>query len=145
MIILDANILIRAVLGKRVREIIETHYGRTRFFAPDTAFAEAREHLPDILLKRGISPESALTVLDELIGVIECVDAEIYGPLEHTAHQRLRIRDEDDWPVLATALVLECPIWTEDADFFGAGVATWTTDRVELLLRETGRNSGEPE
>jgi hypothetical protein len=68
------------------------------------AFAEAREHLPDILLKRGIQPEIALTVLDELTGIIECVDAEIYGPLEHTARQRLRACDEDDWPVLATAL-----------------------------------------
>ncbi len=33
---------------------------------------------------------------------------------------------------------LQCPIWTEDADFFGTGVATWTTDRVELLLHELG-------
>jgi hypothetical protein len=25
-------------------------------------------------------------------------------------------------------------VWTEDADFFGTGIATWTTDRVELYL-----------
>jgi hypothetical protein len=25
-------------------------------------------------------------------------------------------------------------VWTEDSDFFGAGVATWTSDRVELYL-----------
>src|SRR3982750_3560217 len=134
MVILDANILIRAVLGKRVREILETHSARVRFFAPDTAFAEAREHLPGILLKRGIEPEAALAVLAELAVVIGCIDAEIYGPFETAARQRLQRRDEEDWPVLATALALECPIWTEDADFFGAGVATWTTDRVEFLL-----------
>jgi hypothetical protein len=29
---------------------------------------------------------------------------------------------------------LDCPVWTEDTDFFGAGVATWTTDRVALYL-----------
>lgn len=46
------------------------------------------------------------------------------------------MRDEEDWPVLATALALEYPIWTEDADFFGTGIATWTTDRVEMLLNE---------
>ncbi len=40
----------------------------------------------------------------------------------------------EDWPVIACALALECPIWTEDRDFFGAGVPTWTTDRVELYL-----------
>jgi hypothetical protein len=36
--------------------------------------------------------------------------------------------------VLAAALALGCAIWTEDTDFFGCGVATWTTDRVELYL-----------
>jgi predicted nucleic acid-binding protein len=50
-------------------------------------------------------------------------------------------RDEDDWPILASALALGCPIWTEDTDFFGCGVATWTTDRVELYLAK----ASEPE
>ena len=143
MVVLDANILIRAVLGRRVREILEAHFTRTRFFVPDTAIAEAREHLPEILLKRGINPESAMTVLDELLELIDCIDGEVYGRFETAARQRLKKRDEEDWPVLATALALECPIWTEDADFFGAGVATWTTDRVELLLIESRPDLGD--
>jgi predicted nucleic acid-binding protein len=84
-------------------------------------------------------------VLAELAVLIGCIDAEIYGPFETAARQRLQRRDEEDWPVLATALALECPIWTEDADFFGAGVATWTTDRVELLLREVQADPEEPD
>ena len=140
MVILDANILIRAVLGKRVREILETYSAGVRFFAPDTAFAEAREHLPGILVKRSIDPEAALAVLAELTVLIGCIDAEVYAPFEMAARRRLQKRDEEDWPVLAAALALGCPIWTEDADFFGAGIATWTTDRVELLLREQRPN-----
>ena len=31
-------------------------------------------------------------------------------------------------------MALGCPVWTEDADFFGTGVATWTSDRVALYL-----------
>jgi len=80
--------------------------------------------------------EAAIAVLDDMLVLIACIDAEIYGKYETSARERLKRRDEEDWPVLATALALECPIWTEDADFFGAGVATWTTDRIELLLRE---------
>ena len=136
MVVLDANILIRAVLGSRVREILEKHSTRVRFFARDAAFNEAREHIPGILLKRGINPEAALTVLDELTVLIGSIDVEIYGPFEASARERLQKRDEEDWPVLAAALALECPLWTEDADFFGAGVATWTTDRIELLLSQ---------
>jgi len=37
--------------------------------------------------------------------------------------------------VFARALSLSCAIWTEDADFFGIGVAVWTSDRVEIFLR----------
>jgi predicted nucleic acid-binding protein len=39
-------------------------------------------------------------------------------------------RDVEDWPVAAVALMLSVPVWTEDRDFFGSGIATWTTDRV---------------
>jgi hypothetical protein len=53
---------------------------------------------------------------------------------EHDARERLRVRDEDDWPVLASALALSCPIWSEDADFFGTGVAVWTTSRIKIFL-----------
>jgi predicted nucleic acid-binding protein len=110
MVVLDANIPIRAVLGRRVREILEDHFTSTRFFVPDTAIAEAREHLPEILLKRGVNPESAMVVLDELPDLIGCIDDEVYGRFEKTARRRLQRRDEEDWSVLATALALECPI-----------------------------------
>jgi predicted nucleic acid-binding protein len=47
----------------------------------------------------------------------------------------LRDRDESDWPVLAIALALGCAIWSEDQDFFGTGVAVWTTSRIEIFLK----------
>jgi hypothetical protein len=28
-------------------------------------------------------------------------------------------------------------VWTEDQDFFGSGVATWSTNNIELYLRDT--------
>jgi len=53
-IVLDANILIRAVLGKRVRELIDFNPGTVQFFAPDVADAEARKYLLALLEKRGV-------------------------------------------------------------------------------------------
>jgi predicted nucleic acid-binding protein len=136
MLVLDANILIRAVLGLRVRTLL-SRYAAVEFFAPDTAFEEARKHLPEILMKRGIPAQAALSLLDSLAEVVHPVERDTYTSFENAARRRLAARDLDDWPVLATALALRCPIWTEDRDFFGAGVATWTTDRVELFLKET--------
>jgi predicted nucleic acid-binding protein len=134
VLVLDANILIRAVLGRRVRGLLAEYRNRVEFFAPDTVFAEAREHLPELLVRRMVPVVPALDYLESLSGLIQTVERETYGAFATTARLRLRGRDPNDWPILATALALRCPIWTEDTDFFGCGVATWTTDRVELYL-----------
>ncbi len=65
---------------------------------------------------------------------MQVIGPETYVTCEYVARKRLDRRDADDRPVLASALALDCPIWTEDTDFFGCGVATWTTDRIELYL-----------
>jgi hypothetical protein len=54
MLVLDANILIRAALGRRVRQILEAYAARgIRFYAPDVAYADAGRYLPALLKKRG--------------------------------------------------------------------------------------------
>lgn len=135
MLVLDANILIRAVLGRRVLALLVRYGSDVQFFAPESAFEEAREHLPSILSKRNVPVVEALEVLDSLSQIVQPISTDTYIAFEQVARQRLAGRDLEDWPVLAAALALNCPIWTEDADFFGAGIATWTTDRVELFLK----------
>ncbi len=133
-VVLDANILIRAVLGKRVREPIFDNASTVKFFAPDVAYADARKYLPALLEKRGVDSGSAMLVLDRLEGIVQSVDAELYEGQQQQALQRIAARDADDWPVLACAMTLNCPVWTEDADFFGSSVATWTSDRIALYF-----------
>ncbi|MDO4230891.1 MAG: PIN domain-containing protein [Lautropia sp.] len=133
-LVLDANILIRAVLGARARQLILQYAASTLFFAPDVAYEDARHYLPALLQKRGMDPGSALLVLDALADVVRPLDLELYQHLKADALSRIGTRDEDDWPVLACAMLIDCPVWTEDNDFFGTGVATWTSDRVELFL-----------
>ena len=67
-------------------------------------------------------------MLEGLTAIIAAVDANLYEIYEVEAKQRIAIRDIDDWPIVAVSLMLNCPVWTEDADFFGTGVATWTSD-----------------
>jgi predicted nucleic acid-binding protein len=134
MLVLDANILIRAVLGSRVLSLLRKYAGQIEFLAPDTAFQEAREHLPSILERRGIPIDPAIASLNSLSDLVQTIEFETYSSFEEVARERIASRDEDDWPILAAALALGCPIWTEDTDFFGCGVATWTTDRVEPYL-----------
>jgi predicted nucleic acid-binding protein len=142
LIVLDANILIRAVLGRRVEALLERYASETiRFCAPQAAFADAEKYLPPLLRKIGKSDSNLTSKLVYLRRLVEPVETEVYRALEDSARERLRNRDEEDWPVLVAALALNCPIWTEDADFFGTGVAVWTTSRIEIFLRNAGRSS----
>jgi predicted nucleic acid-binding protein len=141
-IILDANILIRCVLGQKVPALLAAHAATIDFLAPDTAFEEARKHLPTILHARGDDGTGVIAALDELDAVTAIVTpmpASSYEPLRARALARIGLRDPHDWQVLACALLLKCPIWTEDRDFFGTGVATWTTALVELYFADPDR------
>lgn len=135
-IVLDANILIRAAFGEQVRHILKKYEDQARFYTPDVAFGDARKYVLTISELRQVDSGLGLSVLDQLAGLVEQVDRSLYEHYEPIAHDRIDRRDPDDWPVVAVALLLRLPIWTEDQDFFGSGVATWTTDRVEVYLRE---------
>jgi predicted nucleic acid-binding protein len=135
MIILDANILIRFVLGRGVRRLIEDWESRVRFCASEAAFEEAREHLPRLLSERGKSDRDLPDTLDYLASLVEPIEQELYETFEGEARERLRGRDEEDWHVVAAALALKCPVWSEDQDFFGIGIPVWKTDRVEMFFQ----------
>lgn len=135
-LVLDANILLRAVFGVRVRGLLETYEDSVWFYAPDICFVDARKYIPSVAAKRQIDPAPGIAVLDQLSRLVEIVDRSLYEEHEHSARERMISRDLDDWPIVATSLLLRCPVWTEDRDFFGSGISTWTTETVELYLRD---------
>lgn len=64
MLVPDANILIRALLGSRVCFLLRKYAEQVEFVAPDTAFGEAREKLPEILERRKTPVAPAMAALD---------------------------------------------------------------------------------
>ncbi len=133
-LVLDANILIRGVLGKKVRSFIEHNIENVNFYTPNVCYEDALKYIPPLMIKRNLSVEKPLAVLDALLNFVVVVDLDFYSEFEENARQRIAKRDVNDWQIIALALALDCPIWTEDQDFFGSGMATWTTDRVHLYL-----------
>ncbi|WP_089945040.1 PIN domain-containing protein [Candidatus Entotheonella palauensis] len=134
-LVLDANILMRGVLGTRVAMLIRDYAADVDLLTVEEAFEDVATYLPEVLARRGNDEQdiqAALTKLASLRYFLQIMPVSLFEPLERRARERLKGRDEDDWPYLALALVLECPIRTEDTDFFGCGVPIWTTDRVEL-------------
>ena len=96
MLVLDANILVSAVLGSRVLFLLRKYAGHLEFLAPDTAFQEAREHIPLILERRRVPVAPAMATLDLVAGLVQTVESETYTRLEDLARQRIGRRDEDD-------------------------------------------------
>jgi predicted nucleic acid-binding protein len=102
---------------------------------------EARIELPRRIgaftRRRGLDHQ----IRDDLIAAcIEAVEANlvildeaIYSALEDEGRAR-SLRDPTDWPIVASALALSADIWTNDNDFLGTGVATWTTNTLQRWL-----------
>jgi predicted nucleic acid-binding protein len=131
-LVLDANILIRACLGVRVRQLIAEYSDSVDFYVVAPTVEEASRYVTTLAAKRGLDLQICQQALMSLTAVI----AQVELPMLEVARAEAlkRIRDPDDWPVLALALQLECAVWTEDRDFFGTGVPTWSTATVERYL-----------
>jgi len=93
MLVLNANILIRAVLGSRVLNLLRKYAETVEFLAPDVAFNEAREHLPEILKRRSVMVDPAMAALAHVGAVVLRVDRETYLPFEAVARKRRARRD----------------------------------------------------
>jgi predicted nucleic acid-binding protein len=145
-LVIDANVLMRAVLGTRVPDLIDRFGKSVTFVAPEVAFDEVHEHLATVLGKRGAPPAASTLAAEKLRtlrNVVRAITRAEYTVMREPALARIGRRDPDDWPALACALALECPIWTEDRDYFGVGIATWTTANVEVFLNATAQDDPE--
>lgn len=120
----------------RVRSLVEAYCDRVAFFVAEESLLEAEKYLGEIAAARGIAVAIWRDVLARVMDTVQTISLDALEPTEVEARARIGVRDPDDWPTLAAALLLECPIWTEDQDFFGSGVPTWTTATVEHYLRE---------
>jgi len=119
-LILDANILLRAIFGRRVQQLLQTYEDEARFYTPDVCFEDAQRYIPIVSKDRGFDSDLGFSVLRELSRVVKRVDRSLYEEYERSARERIASRDPDDWPVVAAALLLDLPIWTEDQDFLAA-------------------------
>ena len=89
LLVLDANILLRAILGVRVRHLLQTYEDSVDFYAPDVCFIDARTCVDDLAVRRHFDPQQALLLLDQLSRLVESVEHSLYS--EHEAAARLRI------------------------------------------------------
>ena len=136
---LNTSVLVGEVLRARGRERLGDD--RLDLFLPERMWDELQVELPRRIRAFVRRRQLENRVADELAGLsIAAVDANavvvdeaIYAAVEDEARDRC-LRDPSDWPVVACALSLTAGIWTNDNDFLGVGVPTWTTGTLQVWL-----------
>jgi hypothetical protein len=91
MLVLDANIPIRGVLGKRV-PILLAKYEAAVFYAPSMALREAGDHIKGIVPARGGDLDLALRTLDDFQDDAIFLQSEAYEDFETQVRERLARR-----------------------------------------------------
>lgn len=127
MLILDANVLVSAVVGRSDALIGATADRGVGLLVTEAQLGEARRVLVGKLGRPRLAVEAALVQLGAFVRTLE---PEIYESSEAAARTRLHERAQPDWPTLAAAIALGADVWSNDRDFFGVGVAVWSTRNV---------------
>jgi predicted nucleic acid-binding protein len=124
----DANVLLSAVIGGRAALVLR-HEQVEQVFTPASAYDEVFEYLAPLAKKKRLHLDTLLLALAAL--PVTVVDRSEYEHHLAEAKRRMAKRDPDDVDVLALALDLNLPVWSNDNDFEDAGVDWQTT--AELL------------
>lgn len=138
-LVVDASVLVGDLL--RTKGLARLRDRRLELFLPEQMANETGRELPRrvaaIVRHRELTEAEGRAVVDGAFDVLRTslmtTREAVYIAAEGEARARC-LRDPTDWPVVASALVLGAEIWTNDNDFLGVGVATWTTDTLQGWL-----------
>lgn len=138
-LVVDTSVLVGELLRASGRERLGDD--RLELFLPEGMWNEVQIELPRRIaafarrrdLDRTISDALSSVGLAAIEANVVVLDAGIYAALEDEARSR-SVRDPRDWPAVAAALAVTADIWTNDNDFLGTGIATWTTETLQRWL-----------
>lgn len=132
---LDTNVLISFIKSKGLaRNVILQK--RTRFFTTETVLQELWSNRND--WNRGaLTEEEILGLLDKLSLFVEILPLADFRKYIKEAYEIMKNVDKDDTPVLAAAIYLNAPIWSNDAHFKKQNkVKSYSTGELRQLLTD---------
>ncbi len=92
-LIIDANILIRAVLGRRVRDLIERYCHSVAFYVAEANAEEAEFYLSkELAAKRGLDEEVWRPVFEGVMKAVQLIADDVLTEIEDQAKARIASR-----------------------------------------------------
>ncbi len=132
-VVVDANCILSAVMGKGALRILSC--GRIGEYATTSyTMEEVREYIPSLSRKTGIDEQHLLSQL--VLLPLTIYERQSYEKNHTEAMKRISDRDPDDVEILALALTLEAPLWSNDKDFEVAGIEWMTTKDMFALFEK---------
>ncbi len=129
-VVADANVLLSAAIGKAALRVL-TDFG-IEVHACRFNCEEVEEYLPTLTAKYRLSPE-IVEMQWRLLPLRIHAEADYAARLDE-ARSRLAERDPDDAHPLALAMTLDLPLWSNDKDLEGYGIARHTTAKLLVIL-----------
>jgi len=113
-IVIDTNIILSALIkAGKTREIIFKNY--VDFVTPAYALTEVEKYKKDICKKSRLSLNELEMLISLLFRYIRIMNPYSYNYFLEKASEM--IEDKKEVPFIATALALNCPIWSDDKHF----------------------------
>jgi predicted nucleic acid-binding protein len=132
VLVIDANIILSSVLGRRSRPVLET------VIASRTVVTSARaaDEVRGVVRNTPGLPSDAGERVEALLGGIGVVDEAVYAELVQSARRALahavasRNGSTDDAHLLACAWAFDADLWSHDRDFAGTGWPSWSNTNL---------------
>lgn len=123
LVVADANVILSAVTGKAALRVFTESDLKVSIAKP--TLDEVREYVPDMARQYDVAQEV-------LQGQLTLLALEVYDPADcratfQKAERLMKDRDPEDVDVVALALKLQAPIWSNDKDMDASGLDVYTT------------------
>ncbi len=117
VIVVDANVIISALIGGSSRDILFDH--RFKFITTEHTLGEVKKYVPEISKKSGEDEDLILETLNLI--PLDVKEKGFYEDSLEKADEVIGDIDEKDVHVLALALETDDYLWSQDRDFEEAG------------------------
>ena len=130
-LVVDAHAILSALLGGKARRVFfETEV--QEFAVPERVVREVKAHLPRLALKMGCGRGLLENAFDLL--PLTRYSSRAYHEKMAAARRQIEQRDPHDVDVLALALHLDIPLWSNDHDFDHTSIDRFTTAQLLALF-----------
>ncbi|HZQ55945.1 MAG TPA: PIN domain-containing protein [Bryobacteraceae bacterium] len=127
----DANVLLSALIGGQAARVLRDS-AIEEVFTTEVTLSEVQEYAGQLARKRRLAVDMVLLAAAAL--PITTLPRATYVSSIPEARRRISRRDPDDVDLLALAIHLKIPVWSNDNDFENTGVVWYTTASLLAIL-----------